>query len=59
MKKYKVKKIEWYGQTFYKVIDIANPGVSQHPGFFSTFEKAEEGMMSICWGEQVEGDYEG
>ena len=59
MKKYFVKKINYHEQTYYKVIDEANPHVSQHPGFFSTFEKAEKAMTSICWGEQVSGDYEG
>ncbi len=62
MIKYKIIEIEESLYTeggFFKIQDVRNPDVSQHAGYFSTFEKAEKALESLCWGERVAGDYEG
>lgn len=59
MRKYKVVEVEeslYFEGGVFKIVEVNNPHVSQHTGFFSTREKAEDALKHICWGEVVHGD---
>ena len=58
MNTYKVKQIKDGNTKIFKVIEVRNPHVPQHHGYFTTRKAANAALRKIAWGETVRGDYE-
>ena len=58
MNTYKVKQIKDGTTKIFKVIEVRNPHVPQHHGYFATRKAANAALRKIRRGETVCGDYE-
>ena len=56
---YRIAKIHIEGRTAFKVVEVRNPSVKRHSGYFSTRAKAETALKEICWGDYPQGDIDG